>query len=963
MIADVHLDTFPRRTPTKDFRLKQSHLIIENIIKAAKKEGALDFIYIAGDLVEKPNRDAITHQVVKECMRRLSQEFKEVRYILGNHDMVTHSVGSESSEYDAELSYLPLYVPENFIYSDKQVIEREGFRLGFRNYSTSATLDLSFLNDEPVDFLIGHSSQIYEGDEENCPYAAQDYDRNLVRELSFWGHIHKAKENNTDVSIGVPHKCHTTDNEPGAVILELNEGKYQWWRVDVDPEQTQMDVVSDDVAECDYYDEITNTYHVARKAKTFLKVNVNEKLRELGSSELILKKYVEANNLERCFRLIKENTPLDDVKKLNLFFTTTSLRIHNWRSISDAEFNFEEGGKYYVAGANGSGKSSFLTALKFAISGETSTGEIKSFIKRGQKEMWVEVELNYEGKHYLIHRGTDSLYVEENGIRLELGDKNTSKKKIKELLPFSTAMDLMFFGKDNPSVLRGADGSGNTAKIEIFARLLGLTEIEAYYKTALEKKKDIEPDLKYSDKAFEDKYGNLEAQQEFLKQLREKLGNPVNITDEILFLRSQYDYYKNLLQQYQEEQILIASVKEEMSKLDSNKKLLQQYQEDLKEYEENSWYESEKQVLRENYKQLKIQAEQLQENLNQKMKLELELRTLWDERNQIANELGNLKMDDAPVCSTYGVKCPIITVELREKAYNEKKLKLQLDYTTKDNTYNQKLQEYNTIPDPKDKYNSLTNEMGQISAVISGLEIKEKQKINLDYKIVNLKQLISQQEENMRKKGIPDQLTALPDNAIEIMDLNMNKITELGNLEKQTETFNLMLEQKNKDYDKLLELKLQYQDLVKFLEITKTSGPVYEEILGNVMKGFSTQNYIYTIDAKSAGRGRSMAITAKHINSDGTEIYYASGSGGETSMMDIHFLTALSGFTGFGLLVLDELLGYVDATNHDLATEMIKNLDGIGQLFFISHKDNQTPIFDNIIECEKSKLGDTNYIL
>lgn len=960
--SDLHLDPHIRRTPTKKFRLNQNYLIIENLIKAATKEGALDAVFLAGDIVEKPNRDAVTHQVVKDCMEELSRSFKTARYILGNHDMISHSVGSESTEYDAELSYLPLYMPEKFVYSDKSIIEVEGLRIGFRNYSSSSELDLSFI-EKPVDILIGHSSQIYLDDESNCPFAAQVYDDSLVKGTAFWGHIHQSTSKGKNVSIGVPQRCHTSDDKPQAIILEINNGTYRWKHILVDPEKTQMDIVEDFDIDADYYDEKTNSYHVAKKAKTYLYTNVSDKLKELGSSESVLMKYVELNDLIRCFGNIKDHTSLEDAKKLNLYFTTKSLKIHNWRSIADAEFQFEENGKYYVSGANGAGKSSFLTALKFAISGETATGETKSFIRRGCKDMWVEVELVYEGNEYKIHRGTDMLFIEENGNRLELGDKNTSKKKIKEILPFSTAMDLMFFGKDNPSVLRGADGSGNTAKIELFARLLGLTEIEAYNKTAIDRKKEIEPELKYKESAFTDKYGQLGEKEIRLMEIKESLGNPIDVDQELERLGNEYNNLKSIVTNYQEEQQRINSAQGLITKCKSEEHILEQYKLDLTAYKDQTWYTSQMEQLKQQYTTIQQDLDQLQKLSTKKLELRMQLGNLYTECSNLTNTISNLTVDDAPICNTYGVACPLVTPELRQKAYQDKKTNLENELKTKSTKYSELLSEYEAQNVNQETINEKQTQLANVNSELMTLRFDLNKLEETKSKIQRQTSEVDKLKTQLQSLGVTNITIQLPENIMETMDNINTNIIKLRDYKRELQQFIFTKQESEKEKLTITELRAQFQDLQKFIEITKTSGPVYEEILSNVMKGFSDNNYQYTLDARSSGRGRSMAITAKHINHDGLEIYYASGSGGETSMMDVHFLSALSRFTGFGLLVLDELLGYVDATNHDLATEMIKNLDGVGQLFFISHKDNQVPIFENVIECEKSNSGETHYSL
>ena len=91
---------------------------------------------------------------------------------------------------------------------------------------------------------------------------------------------------------------------------------------------------------------------------------------------------------------------------------------------------FEEGDKILIVGENGSGKSSLLSAIKYAFCDVRSTSglsSLKPFIQFGTKDCVTEVEFMYQGNRCKLRRGTKEygLWINEepmkyNSIRIFL---------------------------------------------------------------------------------------------------------------------------------------------------------------------------------------------------------------------------------------------------------------------------------------------------------------------------------------------------------------------------------------------------------------------------------------------------------------------------------------------------------------------------------------------------------------
>ena len=87
----------------------------------------------------------------------------------------------------------------------------------------------------------------------------------------------------------------------------------------------------------------------------------------------------------------------------------TSIRLRNWRSHSDSLLEFKEGTNLLI-GAMGSGKSSVLDALSFALFGtfpalERRKLKLQDLFRLNEDSASVNLELSWNGSTYLVERG------------------------------------------------------------------------------------------------------------------------------------------------------------------------------------------------------------------------------------------------------------------------------------------------------------------------------------------------------------------------------------------------------------------------------------------------------------------------------------------------------------------------------------------------------------------------------
>ena len=92
----------------------------------------------------------------------------------------------------------------------------------------------------------------------------------------------------------------------------------------------------------------------------------------------LIKDIIIANNLQEVHSNVLSNMRKIDSKEVDFNFTLTRFYCKNWRSIEEVELKFNGNDKILITGKNGSGKSSLLTAIKYAFLENRS---IKDFIK------------------------------------------------------------------------------------------------------------------------------------------------------------------------------------------------------------------------------------------------------------------------------------------------------------------------------------------------------------------------------------------------------------------------------------------------------------------------------------------------------------------------------------------------------------------------------------------------------
>ena len=952
--SDIHIDTYPTRTPTWDYRLNQSYQVIENLLDIARREGT-EYIFILGDLLEKQNRDSPVHSVVKNCLSRLMTGFRCGYYILGNHDMNARTVSSESSENDKVNSYIHLYCPDSLIYADRKIIDLDGLSFGFRNYSGAETLDLDFIQESgrtQVDILCGHSSQHYSDGEPLFP--VQTYDESKVRLFSFFGHIHQSVWKDKKISVGVPQRAKISDDSPKVVILDTLS--QSWKYVDADPYKKLMDLKEIDSGDQDYFDQAQNIYYIVKKKPTENK----ELLKAISETnyDKIFESEVKSHGLEEIFRTIKESTPLESLERLDLDFQITEVRINNWRTIKNYTQKFKKGDQYLVSGHNGAGKSSLYSALCFGLSGKCQ-GQLKDNIRFGEKDTRVEVDLEFQGSQYTIKRGNSLVELWRNGQQLELGNKTQTKDGILRELPFLEAMDLLYYNENNQRIL-GNSSSADTAKLQILYKILGLNEIDAYNSVATEFYKKLSKEFNKKHDQYIIQEASLKEKRDYLDGLELKYGGVTRFDAEsrILELRQTLKGYQDLYKKKQDYDSWVQKNQRIMSEISGTELLLKSLSESLENLDKNG--------LEEKKNQLQTKLDDNQTRLQELLKSQTEYSRLLGSREFILKEGQRLKQEldkieeeiHKPItCSVYGIQCSLITEDMkREKLH-----------TTKDQLEKQrkiKLQEYYDILDKLKEIKSDPKHVDELGNIVS--------KIRSEFLDISgkLNDYIRTQNQIVQKKAHLDSLKTQASESVEKpVELPGDILTRISELSSEISTLcnyktllseyqqcNTRFQKTKQDY---IDAKNTLEKYSEFISLTKPSGIIYTKIFEIIMTSFSDTRVRYEVNITKRGENRYINISS-YIKRKTGDVNYTGASQGERCMMDIHFLSNLK--VKFGLIILDEFLGNLDQDNHDDALKKMQSLE-TNLLFVTSHKENLIP-FPHRIEVNLDKqTNETKYLV
>lgn len=919
-VADIHIDDYSSRNPSNKYRLYQARTVAQNIIDVGKAEGC-DYIVFAGDVVEKSMVKSHIQFEVKYFFDAIMKNFKEGYLIYGNHDME-----GRLNEQDVTDSFVGIMLPENLHYAHHQIIVIDGCRIGFNNYQPE--IDLDWIP-EKVDVLFTHADICYN---DSDFFESQKLDESKF-DVAVCGHIHRKAEIGKYISIGVPQKCKMGDSdESSGVIVDCASKHCEW--VNLNPHDNIMKFVyTQDLEMSDYWDPDTLTWYVY-KPEGIMVQDENGKLKVAAWDEIedMINEAIVKSNLQGVHSEVLKNIGNMETHEVDFNFTLVRFHCENWRSIDDMTIYFSDGDRILIRGNNGSGKTSVLSAIKYAFidTGDTQgLASLQPFIQFGAKKCLTEVEFYYQGNKYILRRGTqtkdNALWV--NDEQMKYPSKKSFNEDIRARFPFVEYLDAFFFDADHNQFIGSMTPERKT---EIMSKFLKLDKIdsynqmacimaEGYRKTAdgwLSKAKEAQQFIDYIDQKLGTIVLPAVSKEELERQLNEGL--------EIQRQNAEWNKYNSLTAGYTAQ--------------------IQEYQNKLTElYQEQQNFRDPGVI---DYEISSIQAEitnqqsRLVELGNIGISLQFKKKELQDkitEGNTAWTEAQNIGI--GKVCSHCGQ--PIKTSEALEAHKAELFQKVEQLRPVINGLKAE-------VASLEEQQRNASGEISQLNANISTYtsevskrmtEKSRQQQVLGD--IQKYTGLLDQVQTRISSLGVVPKVD-LPDNFMETMaslqsGISAWKLWEDNIGDRATKAAEL---QECQVY--LGEIGNLMADLENYIKLTGPTGVIYEEIMNKLSVQFSDTTVNYAVTRKGKGNREHLDLNPQFIN-NGNYVDYTAASSGQKTLCDLHFLSKI--VTRLGLLILDEFLKHLDSGNHDMCVDLISEMN-VGCIMISSHMES-IPAFNN----------------
>lgn len=900
-VSDIHIYDYPQRTPTEKFRLYQTRTVAKNIIEAGKAYHC-DYIVFCGDTIDKVLLRPYVQAEVKLFLDEIMKNFKEGFIIWGNHDIDNRS--KNQSVWD---SCLGVMLPSNLYYADGQQIQVGSSRIAFSNWKPE--FDLSWINGK-VDVLFTHAT---------ICYAPGDHVKSQVLDdskfdLAICGDIHKMAQTGKFVSIGVPQKVKMGDSENSSGVIYDTELKQFRW-IDLNPHDNLLKFQYTTEAAREGYDESTGTWYIYQPSNERIGADGLKTIEIPDASEIdeLINTVIYENGLSNVHSEVLRNCTDIESLEVDFNFILTRFYCKNWRSIEEAELYFADGDKVLIRGANGSGKSSFLSAIKYAF---TDNRFIKEFTQFGAKECLTEVEFWYQGKNCKLRRGSKQYGLWIDDVQINYGNKKEFEENVRERFPFVNYMDVFFFDEDHLKLIGDLEPE---RKSEIISKFLKLDKIDYFNQVA----QDMLDARKKGISGIKDEAEVCKRMLAELNMKRESIQLPTvnrqELQDRLSYL-SELQTKDLAYRKYQDTCI------DQMAKLKMYEANLAKAYRKIESCPQLGRLQAELNEIEESVSQLKSQESSLRMARESLRALERDLNRINQEGSEIFSKKELLLQSRCPTCKQ------IVPIE---------DLKEEIEVCDK------KIADLLQV---REKTNKDIEEVKRIIQLYNPTELSEKiktlenEKINLTVNISELQSAKAEYTECERSiKFIKEQMSN--SNAPEKVELPEGFQEEFTRIHTELQVWNL-LESIGNDLaqysgrlqiceDQLNAVRGEIDLLEMYVDVTGTTGKIYEEIMDRQSKKFSDNLVKYEVITYEFRKKKHLDL-ASYYNKSGNWVSYQAASSGQKTVLDIHFLNKV--VTRMGLLIMDEFLKSLDPENHDLCIDMI-NETNVGCVMLSSHME------------------------
>jgi DNA repair exonuclease SbcCD ATPase subunit len=616
------------------------------------------------------------------------------------------------------------------------------------------------------------------------------------------------------------------------------------------------------------------------------------------------------------------------------------VKLHNFLSYKEAELNLNNQGVTLIEGINnsndaytssGSGKSSLLSSITYALYGKTVTGITSNAVinKEAKTDCYVELSFSINESNYCIKRYRKGKHNNGNKVRLYLNDKEITEatnqktdKAIQDLIgvEFNTYINTISYGSSDEPIFSQATDRGKKEILENLANTTVYSKAREYakdklkgYKVELESNQEQKQNVLTMIKQYKELKEN--ADKDYQKSIMTQRAN----IEKLEHLKQDRDTYTNASEK---------RLKELNIALDS-----------LIDEEPTSQLDSE-----------------LTNQLNIVNKISLVSSKLTSTKQQELREIKKLRtqyknINSLEVCPTCGHKLDSKHKKEELDILSKKGLTYKTNITNLDNKLN-RLSSIYTIQKNKlialqkkvssynKAYKTYQDNVNNVKQQIQAIELK-KQEYNL--KITTLEH--NTQLETPKPKCY--------NNYIKIEESKLKKTDNtINELTKNIYTYSLLA---NKVFSKegitsvVLDLITPYLNEHANYYLNKLSGSIL-----TINMNTQTLNANKTLVDK---------FDIKVVNQAGADSY-KNCSAGERKRIDIAIAFAIQDLqqehsnTATNIAIYDECFDGLDSVGCESVIDILKEKSKhISSIFVITHNDTLKPLFDNSIKIIKNKQG------
>lgn len=904
IVSDIHINDFSRCNYTPGARLEQFTKLADRLVELGLEHGAIE-IDIAGDIIDKPVMRPYILKVAHNFLRTLSNNFQRVNYILGQHDFDT-----KSQNHWPEDSVVNLFDFPNVYYMNKSEYIWEGLRLGYMDWYPRQ--DLSWIGDK-LDVFIGHVTV----DER----FGQEIDTSKFN-IAIVGDIHQHKKVGNMHCIGVPLQHNMGDQRAGTVmILDSNNPTKPKW-IETDPDYTRflrMEYTqSEDVTQHGFVSELQ--YNVYRPVA----VSKNGS-RRIDSTNIdvegIIAEHVKLAELNDVHNRVLAAAKDTVTPEIDFDFKLLKLYIKNYRSISELDYTFSEGIRNFkIYGVNGSGKSSFILAIFKSLVTDRSLGQS---IRKGESEMIIRLTLEYEGVEYEITRGT-KWGLKVNGVELSFNNKSQFEAEVRSRLPFTEYHDSFFFNYWNVEILSGIN---NQRRVELLTKYNRLNILDNYNLAAIKEIEGLNTQIADKRKLLIDLRARAELrEQDILKcqtelaELEAEYNLPWTL-EEVNLKLVKYDEYIELRSKLNK---MNSEIEFFESKLDPS-------------------YPKEDPIDPEQTKAILAEIDTLRDYILKILELETEEHKLEHDYSYWKSKWADCTKSLSKLDPNQGNirHCPTCNSELEDKVAEdliETYRRSRDEAEVKFESCSKELQEI------RDKISKI-GEKSEITAKIKELEgvVEKNKRKSSEIAKFNEEQLayrnkISYARDKMNLVEIPDDYEdvlnydaptlAAYKSQLKVINVTKSKLDDLTK-----NSFDSLINDAESELNDLLSTQSK---LVKYRDLTSKRGDIYLGILRKIATDLTTDQFKFGVVSERASGTEYFDLNVSYkVGRD--YLKYSDLSSGQKTLCDLYFISRM--IKRGGIFVADEFLRFVDSENHDVASELIDQID-VNQVIMSSHSDS-----------------------